>query len=169
MEIHGETFVIRPVSGTAAELEEILEVYRQCEDFLALGPVPYASLEMVLADLDIARAEGGVYYGIYDSVNGHMLGIVDFVTAGFEGDPELAFLSLLMIGAPYRGQGLGAEVVKVVEDTICRQGKARFIRSGVQVNNPSGIRFWQRMGYRIISDAEAMPDGTVADQLWKDL
>ena len=50
-----------------------LEVYRRCEDFLALGPEPKASLEMVLADLEISRQEGGCFCGIYGPT-GNMLG-----------------------------------------------------------------------------------------------
>jgi ribosomal protein S18 acetylase RimI-like enzyme len=79
----------------------------------------------------------------------------------------LAFLSLLMIAAPHRNRGLGASVVRGVEDAIRGDGRARVIRSGVQVNNPAGIRFWQRMGYNIISGAEPLADGTVAFRLWK--
>ena len=161
-------FQIHPVDA-ASELPAILEVYRQCEDFLALGPVGQASLAMVQADLAHSAAEGGVFCGIYDHASGLMLGIVDFMLSGFEGDPSRAFLSLLMIAVPYRSQGLGGAVVRLVEDEIRRAGQARAIKSGVQINNPQAIRFWQRMAYRIISDAQPFPDGTVAYQLWKDL
>jgi len=113
--------------------------------------------------------EGGVFCSIEDVRTGEMMGIVDFVVSGFEGDPELAFLSLLMIAAPHRGKGLGAAVVKAVEERILLDGQAKAIRSGVQVNNPSAIRFWQRMGYAIISGPEDMGDGTTAFQLWKEI
>lgn len=43
------------------ELESVLEVYKQCEDFLALGPVPTASKEMVLNDIEISKAENGIF------------------------------------------------------------------------------------------------------------
>jgi ribosomal protein S18 acetylase RimI-like enzyme len=96
-----------------------------------------------------------------------MVGVVDLVPAGFEGDLETAFLSLLMIAAPYRNRGLGAAVVRGVEDTIRRDGRVRVFRAGVQVNNPDAIRFWQRMGYRIVSGPEPHADGSVAFQLLK--
>ena len=41
------------------DLPAVLEVYRQCEDFLALGPVARASLQMVQQDLAISRQENG--------------------------------------------------------------------------------------------------------------
>lgn len=161
-------FIIHPVDE-ARELEAILEVYRQCEDFLALGPVAIASLEMVQADLRLSREEGCVFCGIYDRQNDAMLGIVDFSSSGFNGDPTVAFLSLVMIAAPFRGRGLGEAVVQAVEDEIRRVGKAQAIESGVQVNNPHAVRFWQRMGYRILSGPTLMPDGTTVYRLRKNL
>jgi hypothetical protein len=43
---------------TLDELDEVLNVYRQCEDFLALGPVPTASMEMVVKDIEISKDYG---------------------------------------------------------------------------------------------------------------
>ncbi len=43
------------------------------------------------------------------------------------------------------------------------------LRAGVQVNNPGAIRFWQRMGFAITSEAEAQADGTICYQLKKSL
>ncbi|MBN1372747.1 MAG: GNAT family N-acetyltransferase [Anaerolineaceae bacterium] len=168
MRLESERFVIRPVEE-AREAPAILEVYRQCEDFLALGPVAVASPEMVQADLYLSQEEGCTFCGIYDRVTGEMMGIVDFSNSGFESDPTLAFLSLLMIAAPFRGHGLGEAVVQAVESEIRRVGRARAIESGVQVNNPGGVHFWQRMGYRIVSGPTLMPDGTTVYRLWKDL
>jgi ribosomal protein S18 acetylase RimI-like enzyme len=170
MELHTKSgYRLRPVVEDEPDLQAVLGVYRQCKDFLALGPVAQASMEMVRADLALSRREGGVFYGIFHPASGEMVGVVDFVTAGFEGDERLAFLSLLMIAAPHRGAGLGAEVVAAVEAEIRRDGRARAIRSGVQVNNPGGIRFWQRLGYTIISGPQDMHDGTTAFQLRKGL
>ena len=162
-------FVIRPVTGRPEELAQIVEVYRQCEDFLSLGPVPQASLAMVEADLALSRKENGIFCSITLLPSFEMAGIVDFVPSGFEGDPGLAFLSLLMIAAPYRRRGLGEAVVQAVEEWIARDGRVRAIHSGVQANNPAAIRFWRRMGYEIVSRARLMEDGTVAYQLSKQL
>lgn len=168
MQLESERFVIRPVDE-AQEATAILDVYRQCEDFLALGPVAVASPEMIQADLRLSQEEGCTFCGIYDRQTEALMGIVDFSTSGFEGDPTLAFLSLLMIAAPFRGRGLGEAVVQAVESEIRRAGQARAIESGVQVNNPGGIRFWQRMGYRIVSAPIPMSDGTTVYRLWKNL
>jgi len=162
-------FIICPFSGTDSELDAVLEIYRQCEDFLALGPVAVASMEMIRTDLELSKKEGCTYCLIRSARSGNVLGVVDYSLAGFEGDPGVADLALLMIAAPHRKKGLGEAVVRAVEDHIRAAGHARGIESGVQVNNPGGIRFWQRMGYQIVSSARDMQDGTVAYRLWKDL
>jgi ribosomal protein S18 acetylase RimI-like enzyme len=142
--IQDEVLEIRHVHPE--ELEAVLEVYRQCEDFLALGPVATASMVMVLSDLEISKGYGGTFCGIY-TAEGEMIGVLDTVQAGFEGDPRAAYLTLLMIAAPYRDR----------------------ILAGVQVNNPGAMRFWQRMGYRIVSEPKLHSDGTTAVDLRKDL
>ena len=157
---------IRPV--TQDDLNAVLDVYRQCEDFLALGPVATASMEMVLKDIEISKSEGGTFYGIY-TTDGSLLGVVDYVPSNYEGNPEAAYLSLLMIAAPFRNQGIGKAVVDAVEAEIKRDARVTVILAGVQVNNPQAVRFWQRNGYRIVSGPRLHPDQTTAFDLRKDL
>lgn len=152
----------------AHDLSAVLKVYQHCEDFLALGPTASASAEMVRQGMTLSAGIGGRFCGIF-AADGTMIGIVDYILEGFEGDPGCAFLELLMIAREYRGQGLGAAVVRYVEAEIRRHPQVRAIRAGVQVNNPSAIRFWERQGYAIVSDAEDFPDGTTAFQLQKTL
>jgi ribosomal protein S18 acetylase RimI-like enzyme len=164
--ISEHSLAIRPIHQD--DLNAVLDVYRQCEDFLALGPVSTASLEMVLKDLEISENEGGTFCGIY-AADGTMIGVVDYVPNNWEGDPHAAFLSLLMIAAPFRGQGIGAAIVAAVEKEIEKDTRVTAIRSGVQVNNPQAIKFWQSHGYRIVSGPELMPDQTTVFGLRKEL
>jgi ribosomal protein S18 acetylase RimI-like enzyme len=157
---------IHPV--TPEEVEAVLEVYRQCEDFLALGPVPTASMEMVLKDIELSKGYDGLFCGIYTS-EGKMIGVIDYVPSGFEGDPKAAYLSLLMIAAPFRNQGIGKAVVQAIEKEIRRNAQVDKILAGVQVNNPQAMQFWQRHGYRIVSEPKLYPDQTTAVDLRKDL
>ncbi len=55
--------IIRPI--TNSDLPAVLEVYRQSEDFLALGPDPHTSLEMVEKDRALSRRQHGLYCGIF--------------------------------------------------------------------------------------------------------
>ena len=155
---------IRPIAED--ELGSVLAIYRQCEDFLALGPDPSASVEMIRDDLRHSRVEGGTFCSIYDAT-GTMLGVVDFVAAGFEDDPRQAFISLIMIAAPYRRSGIGGEVVSMIEAEIVKSARIQTICSAVQANNPAAIRFWQRHGYRIVGGPELQPDGTTVLRLRK--
>jgi len=145
----------------------VLEVYHQCEDFLALGPQSKASPEMVAKDMDVSRNEGGVFRGIY--TEDKMVGVVSFIPKGFEGKPEAAFISLLMIAAPYRGQGMGTEIVKRIEKEILTDSRITAILSAVQVNNTDALRFWQGNGYLIFGGPEARPDKTTVFHLRKDV
>jgi ribosomal protein S18 acetylase RimI-like enzyme len=164
--IKGSSLTIRTV--TENNKEDILEVYRRCEDFLALGPEPKASIKMVLADLEISRQEASCFCGIYHNEE-HLVGVVDFVPRGFEGKADTAFLSLLMIALQYRNQGIGIETVRLVEAEIKKNKCISEICSGVQVNNPQAIQFWQKNGYKIVSGPELLPDTTTAFQLSKKL
>jgi ribosomal protein S18 acetylase RimI-like enzyme len=157
---------IRPI--TQMDLDAALEVYRQCEDFLALGPVPTASMEMVLKDIEISHEEGGIFCGIYFT-DGRMIGIFDYVPANYQGDAQTAYLALLMIAADYRNQGLGKAVVEAFEEEIRKNGQVRTILAGVQVNNLQAVQFWQRRGYRIVSGPKLMPDQTTAYDLRKEI
>jgi ribosomal protein S18 acetylase RimI-like enzyme len=157
---------IRPIQQD--DIEAVLEVYRQCEDFLALGPVATASMEMVLQDLEISKKEGGIFCGIYTTEQ-KMIGIVDYVPDYYQGSHQTAFLSLLMIAATFRDQGIGKAVVTAIESEIRKDPQITVILSGVQVNNPQAIRFWQRNGYRIVSEPKLHPDQTTAVDLRKDI
>jgi ribosomal protein S18 acetylase RimI-like enzyme len=161
--IKGEGFEIRPAGE--GERAAILGVYGCCEDFLALGPQPEASMAMVLDDMQHSREEGGVFCGIY--IGGEMAGVFDFVPDKFEGNEGVAFLSLLMISGEHRNKGLGRKAVEAAEAEILKNGNIREIRSGVQVNNPGGIAFWMRMGYKIVSEPKPMPDRTTIYDLQK--
>jgi ribosomal protein S18 acetylase RimI-like enzyme len=166
VKIQDKSLEIHPI--TQDDLDAVLEVYKQCEDFLALGPTPTASIEMVLKDLEISRKEGGIFCGIYRT-DGTMIGVLDYVPDHYQGDPHAAYLSLLMIPASYRGKGIGKAIVRAVEEQIRKNNSIAVILAGVQVNNPQAVQFWQRNGYRIVSEPKLMPDQTTVFDLRKDL
>ncbi len=164
MQLQTAAFQTRPLRE--ANLPELMALYRQCEDFLALGPRPHASEEMVRADLALTRAEGGEFCGIYTGQPPALAGVLDVIPSNYQGEPEVAFLELLMIGAPYRNLGLGGAVVAALEEAL-REAGVRVLRAGVQVNNPGAIRFWQRMGFEITGPPRDFEDGTTAMPLEK--
>jgi ribosomal protein S18 acetylase RimI-like enzyme len=153
---------------TEDDLDAVLDVYRQCEDFLALGPEPRASMEMVLRDIETSERERGVFYGIHGS-DGKMIGVVDFVPVGFDVRPHVAFISLLMIAWPFRGRGMGEEIVRLIEEDCRANHGATAMLTSVQVNNPNALRFWHNNGYRTIGGPELRPDQTTVFHLQKNL
>lgn len=165
MLIRDNSFEVRTI--TQDDLDAVLDLYRQCENFLALGPERTATMAMVLKDIEISQSEGGVFYGIY-AVDGRMIGVVDFVPSNFEGNPHIAFISLLMIAASFRKQGIGTTIVELIENEIRKDAQITVILSAVQVNNPQALQFWQKNGYRIVGGPELQPDQTTTFRLQKD-
>jgi ribosomal protein S18 acetylase RimI-like enzyme len=165
MLIRDNSFEVRTI--TQDDLDSVLHVYRQCGDFLALGPERTASMAMVLKDIEISQSEGGLFYGVY-AVGGRMIGVVDFVPSNFEGDPHIAFISLLMISPSFRKQGIGTMIVELIQNEIRKDAQVTAILSAVQVNNPQALQFWQKNGYRIVGGPELQPDQTTTFRLQKD-
>lgn len=165
MLIRDNSFEVRTI--TQDDLGAVLDVYRQCEDFLAFGPERTASMAMVLKDIKISQSEGGIFCGVY-AVDGRMIGVVDFVPSNFEGDPHIAFISLLMIAPSLRKQGIGTTIVELIENEIRKDARITAILSAVQVNNPQALQFWQKNGYRIVGEPELQPDQTTTFRLQKD-
>jgi ribosomal protein S18 acetylase RimI-like enzyme len=166
MFIRTDSFEVRSI--TQADIDAVLNVYRQCEDFLSLGPKPTASLAMVLEDVEISQRAEGVFCGVFAGDKG-MIGVVDFVPNNFEGNPRMAFFSLLMIALSFRNRGMGSKIVELIENEIRKDAQVMAILSAVQTNNPKGLRFWQKNGYRIVGEPQLQPDHTTTFRLQKDL
>jgi len=160
------SFRIEPLNES--DCSEVLEVYRYSEDFLALGPVHGASMEMVLADMRASEAEGGCFCGIYN-LQWEMTGILDYIPSHYLGDRQKACISLLMIALPHRNRGTGRQIVAVVETYLKDQYEVRSVFAHVQTENTRALRFWNGCGYHRISDADQRPDGTIVYHLRKNL
>ena len=150
-----DDLAVRPIAEN--ELESTLEVYRQCEDFLALGPTPSASMAMVVADIEHSSKDGGVYCGIWRGTN--QIGILDFIP---ESEENTAVLSLLMVAKRFRHQGIGSAVLEALVAYLRAAYGSSNLGGGVQINNPSAITFWRRHGFEIGAEARDCGDGTTA-------
>ncbi len=160
-----ETSRFLVVPADERHLDALLVVYRQSEDFLALGPIHKASAQMVTSDIESSRKEGGLYCGVWDK-EGVLFGVLCFVPKMRE---ETSFLTLLMISASYRGRGLGSEIVVELEKHLKTHYSTRRIEAGVQVNNLGAIRFWARNGFRLDDRPKALADGTVCFDMAKEI
>jgi RimJ/RimL family protein N-acetyltransferase len=146
------------------DIPAILEVYRQNEDFLSLGPVPKASLEMVRKDIAQSMEEKGFFCVISHQQSG-IIGVMDF--APQRGDPGTAYLALLMISAPYRKLGYGESIMAAFEKYLVTTYKSKILKAGVMVNNPKAIMFWERMDFSINRTPELLPDTTTVFRMSK--
>lgn len=160
------TIVVRSVEDP--DLAEVLAVYRQCQDFLALGPQPCASMAMVREDLAHSRQERSCFCGIFDPEDA-MVGVLDYLPDGFEGDPQQAFITLLMVARPHRCHGIGAQVLAQLEAELQQRGQITRIYTAVQANNPLALKFWDAHGYRVIGGPTLQPDTTVTFRLMKEI
>ncbi|MBN2084788.1 MAG: GNAT family N-acetyltransferase [Anaerolineales bacterium] len=154
----------RPAGEEA--LKELFAVYKECEDFLALGPVPTASREMVRADLAMSKTMGGRFCGIFLR-DGRIVGVLDFVPGNYRGQPDTAYIALLMLKQSFRHQGIGSGALVLVEQEVRKDPRIARIRIGVQVNNPSAIQFWQNRGFRIYAGPELLADQTTVYRMEK--
>jgi RimJ/RimL family protein N-acetyltransferase len=149
------------------DAETVLEVYRQCQDFLALGPRPEASLEMVQKDILACDQQYGVFYGIY-LLEGPLIGVISVVPREANNQVESVYIELLLISFSHRQKGIGRQVLRLIETNARHKtGVSRFSTS-IQVNNPGAVRFWQNCGYKIYSGPEIQLDSTTVYQLQKD-
>jgi len=153
--------------ATREDRDALLAAYRLCEDFLALGPQPQASMAMILDDLERSQQEGGSFCGIHDAA-GRMIGVADFAVGRPGGEPGAAFISLVMLVPGVRCRGVGTEVVRLIEREILKDPRVTMIGSAVQVNNPDAQRFWVRQGYRVTGEPQPQSDGTTVLRLRKD-
>jgi ribosomal protein S18 acetylase RimI-like enzyme len=160
-----ENVIIRPV--TPADYPALLEVYRQCEDFISLGPVAKASMNMVLQDIRETKAERGIFCRVLSGTQ--MIGVVSYIPSSFEFRPVDAFILLLMLIPSHRSKGAGSTIVDRIEKECQSHGKVRSICCGVQVNNPAAIRFWEKKGYYKYAGPELRPDKTTVYRLRKDI
>jgi RimJ/RimL family protein N-acetyltransferase len=145
----------------------VLEVYRQCQDFLALVPRPEASLEMVQKDILTCDQQNGVFYGIF-LLEGPLIGVISVVPRETNYQVESVCIELLLISFSYRQKGIGQQVLRLIETNARNKiGVSRFSTS-VQVNNPGVVRFWQKCGYKINSGPEIQLDSPTVYQMQKD-
>ena len=112
-----QTDELKVATVNDSEISALLEVYKQCEDFLALGPVSEASVQMIKEDIASSRREGGQYCAIRNG-QGLTVGVIDFIANTERTDTS--FLLLLMIAAPWRNKGYGKTVLTSLEQYLKR-------------------------------------------------
>jgi ribosomal protein S18 acetylase RimI-like enzyme len=163
-----QVFNIRLIPMSEQNVPAVLEVYRQCEDFLSLGPQSAASKEMVIKDIQTCQTNQGVYYAILLAET-EMIGVLAVVPREVDNTVVEAYIELLMITPRHRRKKIGRHVLKVIEANIKNKTGVFLVSTSVQTNNPDAIRFWQNNGYVISEGPERQPDSTTVYHMRKDL
>jgi RimJ/RimL family protein N-acetyltransferase len=84
--------------------------------------------------------------------DGELIGLLDC----WSPYPAASWLTvdLLAIAEPYRGRGLGAEAVLVLEEGARRRGLAHRFAAVVSADAGRALYFWLRLGYRPLLQAD---------------
>ena len=144
----------------------ILWVYQECEDFLLLGPIPQASIEMVEEDLLSSKQNNGRFCVVF--LGEKIIGVVDYIAFGHEGCVENAYISLIMIAKNHRSKGVGSAVIREVEQILLSNQAIKRIYVSAQTNNERAIAFWKNHGYERVSEAAEQPDTTITYRFCKE-
>ena len=155
------------ISVNEKNIDYVFQVYKECEDFLSLGPELKASLEMVYKDIEYSKECNGIFNIIMDEKGG-IVGIIDYIPNKYGEDGYYCYVSLIMIKSQYRNKGYGKRVLKEIEESVHIQFGINRFWASVQINNEKGIRFWKDQGYMICSEPELQPDTTVVVQMKKE-
>jgi RimJ/RimL family protein N-acetyltransferase len=139
------------VTLTPGDFPEVAEVYQNSRHFLVeLSGEKQEDLgvEMVKREAVEAHAHGAIFAGIRLKENRQLTGVVTYQPGGYRDQPSQAWIALLMIAEKFQSRGYGAEAYRLVEEAILSNPEVHTIKLGVLPNNPRGLEFWQRMGYR---------------------
>jgi len=142
------------------DLDRLITLYQENEDFLGLWPDTPPDSVMVKTDLDYSVKTGGNFLAIC-TAEGVFAGVVDYISSGFQGRPEYAYINLLMISPVWRRKGLGTAVLAKIENRIAVDPRVKEIQLAVQINNPPGRAFWESQGYTRFTPPSLQADGTM--------
>jgi ribosomal protein S18 acetylase RimI-like enzyme len=84
--------------------------------------------------------------------NGKIMGFVTVLGRIMPADPdeyhkEFALISELIVHGPYRGRGLGRQLISAAEEYACQNGVSS-IRLEASAGNTRGRQFYTKAGYR---------------------
>jgi GNAT superfamily N-acetyltransferase len=105
-----------------------------------------ATVDEVRAYLERGRSEDG-HCVLVAHEGGSVLGWLEVATRGALGSPVWAELSGLVVDAPLRGQGVGAELLRAARRWAQEQGVAR-LRVRSRTERQGAASFYERSGFR---------------------
>lgn len=148
VEILSDTFAVRRLRED--DVERIYDVCRGNKIFYEYHP-PFVTRESIREDMAALPTGKGYkdkyFVGFFerDALVAVMDLILDYPREG------VAFIGLFMMNSPYQNRGVGS---KIIGECMNALGRAGFhgVRLGVDRGNPQSYAFWQKNGFRAVSE-----------------
>ena len=114
---------------------------------------PFVTKESIIEDMKVLPPnksyEDKYYIGFFE--NNSLVANMDLILEYPSG--EIAFIGLFMTNVNYQNMGVGSNIVGDVCSYLKQLGFKK-VRLGVDKGNPQSNSFWQKNGFRIISENE---------------
>ncbi len=135
---------LRPL--TRADAPALQALYEACSDFsmqMSGTCVPLDAARQDLRESDGATETAQTHYFGFFAPDG-LLAMMEYRLHSPE--PGVCFIGVLQVAPQQRNQGIGARMLRMLEDQWRQQG-IRELRLAVLAESPAAQRFWQRQGF----------------------
>jgi RimJ/RimL family protein N-acetyltransferase len=144
-QLETERLLIKPL--TSSQAEAVWNVYKQAADYLELQTTEPLSLAMARSDIEAASLRGSEFVGLFERTSNELIGVADFVPKNFRGQPDYAWLNVLLIRQSNRRQGYGTEAYRVIEEYIFDDPVVTRIGQALLPQFEPSLRFAEQMGF----------------------
>lgn len=137
-----------------ADTEAIQRLFDNCLDFNLLVdglPVDPDAAGKIFQDLPPGKSlDDKFLWGIFDAEN-VLAGLLD-VVSGYP-EEKTWWIGLLLLAPEFRSQHLGAQTVRSFVE-YARDNGGSEVMMGVVEENDQAFRFWNKMGFELVSQTE---------------
>jgi len=151
IEVLGDKYLFKQLS--TMNKRQVYDLYYECDDYfqMAEGKSPDGdNVKELFEDLPPGKhLKDKEVYGLFRQ--GTLLGVVDLV----KDFPEKAewIIGLMLLDPSVRNKGLASATHKVISDYAFEAG-AEKLRVGVLKQNTQALKYWEKLGYHIISQTD---------------
>ena len=136
----------------------LVDIYRECRETLPAGTREPIDILMVMEDIRRSQEAGRSFCGIYLPEGQAPVGVVDYVPFGFDGDPAVGGIHVIMVRPEGRRKGVAAEAVSALEQMLFASQEIDAICVKVRVNSTGAFSFWEGLGYQRHQGTQPLSD-----------